>query len=333
MDGFKRKSRHPIRWTPLITILTLFLFAFTGIGMPGEAWAAKSSRSGAKPAPQYVKKAKAKPKRVRNAAAQLQDSVRGPLRLSSTSALVMDLEASREFYAKNPTAIMPIASITKLMTAMVVLDTRLPLDETVTISSDDMDALRHTGSRLAVGTQLPRRELLRLALMSSENRAAAALGRVYPGGSESFVAAMNQKAAALGMHNTRFVDSTGLHNENRSTAQDLARMVKAAYEYPLIREFTTTAAYEIEIPGHQRTLVYRNSNLLVKDNRWDIGLSKTGYIIEAGRCLVMQARIGARPVVIVLLDSLGKYSRIGDANRIKRWLETRMATAGRTVSG
>ena len=210
------------------------------------------------------------------------------------------------------------------MTAMVVLDSGLPLNETVYVDNADLDMLKHTSSRLRVGTGLTRHDMLRLALMSSENRAAAALGRAYPGGTAEFVAAMNRKAVELGMWNTRFVDSTGLSSENVSTAEDLVRMVRAAYEYPLIREFTTTAAHEVATAGG-RSLEYRNSNRLVKNPTWEIGLSKTGYISEAGRCLVMQARIAARSVVIVLLDSWGKYTRIGDANRIKKWLESTLA--------
>ena len=181
--------------------------------------------------------------------------------------------------------------------------------------------MKHTNSRLGVGTGLPRRDMLRLALMSSENRAAASLGRAYPGGGEAVIAAMNRKAVELGMWNTRFVDPTGLSSENVSTAGDLVKMVRGAYQYPLIREFTTTPAHEVETVAG-RSLQFRNSNGLVKNSTWEIGLSKTGYISEAGRCLVMQATIAARPVIIVLLDSWGKNTRIGDANRIKKWMES-----------
>jgi len=241
--------------------------------------------------------------------------------LKSAAALVVDLDDGRTIYAKNTQSIAPIASITKLMTAMVVLDANLPLEETIYVDSADLDFVKHTNSRLGVGTGLPRRDMLRLALMSSENRAAASLGRAYPGGAEAFIAAMNRKAIELGMWNTRFVDSTGLSSENVSTAGDLAKMVKGAYQYPLIRKFTTTPAHEVEtIAG--RSLQFRNSNGLVKNSTWEIGLSKTGYISEAGRCLVMQARIAARSVIIVLLDSWGKNTRIGDANRIKKWMES-----------
>jgi D-alanyl-D-alanine endopeptidase (penicillin-binding protein 7) len=241
--------------------------------------------------------------------------------LKSAAALVVDLNDGQTIYGKNTQSVTPIASITKLMTSMVVLDANLPLEETIYIDAADFDAVKHTNSRLGAGTGLPRRDMLRLALMSSENRAAASLGRAYPGGIEAFTAAMNRKAIELGMWSTRFVDSTGLSSENVSTAEDLVKMVKGAYEYPLIREFTTTPAHEVETVAG-RSLQFRNSNGLVKNSTWEIGLSKTGYISEAGRCLVMQARIAARPVIIVLLDSWGKNTRIGDANRIKRWLET-----------
>lgn len=241
--------------------------------------------------------------------------------LKSAAALVVDFNDGQTIYGKNTQGVTPIASITKLMTSMVVLDANLPLDETIYVDTADLDSVKHTYSRLAVGTGLPRRDMLRLALMSSENRAAASLSRSYPGGRVAFTAAMNRKAVELGMWNTRFVDSTGLSSENVSTAEDLVKMVKGAYQYPLIREFTTTSAHEVETVAG-RNLQFRNSNGLVKNPEWEIGLSKTGYITEAGRCLVMQAKIGARHVVIVLLDSWGKYTRLADANRIKKWLES-----------
>ena len=243
--------------------------------------------------------------------------------LKSSAALVVDLDDGRTIYGKNTQNRTPIASITKLMTSMVVLDANLPADETIYIDTADYDSIKHTASRLGIGTGLPRRDMLRLALMSSENRAASSLSRAYPGGNPAFVAAMNRKAAELGMANTHFVDPTGLSSENVSTAEDLVKMVKGAYEYPLIREFTTTSAHEVETAAG-RSLQFRNSNGLVRNSTWEIGLSKTGYISEAGRCLVMQAKIAARPVIIVLLDSWGKQTRIGDANRIKKWLESRM---------
>ena len=296
--------------------------ARAGKAVASKAVASKATRV-AKPAPKrwHATKAAAAAHRARAARMPELPVSDDPthLDLKSTAALVIE-QGGRTLYAKNVDAVVPIASITKLMTAMVVLDANLDLRENVVISDDDLDMLKHTRSRLKIGTELSRDELLRLALMASENRAAAALGRAYPGGTHAFVAAMNQKAAALGMTRSRFVDSTGLSSDNVSTAQDLAKMVTAAYRYPLINEYTTTASYAVRADSG-RMLNFSNSNGLVKDGGWHIDVSKTGYIAEAGRCLVMQARIAAKPVVIVLLDSWGRYTRIGDANRIKRWME------------
>jgi D-alanyl-D-alanine endopeptidase (penicillin-binding protein 7) len=245
----------------------------------------------------------------------------GGLNLKSTSALVLDQTGQRVLYAKNVDWVVPIASITKLMTALVVLDSGLPLDELIKITHDDRDGLKGTRSRLSVGMSVSRDDLLRLALMASENRAAAALTRAYPGGTTAFVAAMNRKAAELGMWRSRFVDGTGLSHGNVSNAQDLARLVGAAHRHPLIREYTTDTEYTVQPPrGHK--MQFTNSNRLVRNAGWDIGLSKTGYISEAGRCLVMQAQIAETPVIIVLLDSWGHMTRIGDANRIKKWMES-----------
>lgn len=242
--------------------------------------------------------------------------------LKSSAALVIDQTDGHPLFAKNVDNVVPIASITKLMNAMVVLDAALPMDERIAISEADKDTIKGTRSRLQVGTVLTRRELLQLALMASENRAAEALTRMYPGGTRAFVAAMNQKAVELGMWRSRFVDGTGLSSDNVSTAQDLTKMVAAAYKYPLIRDFTTDTGLIVR-GTRGRSMNFHNSNRLVSNREWDIGLSKTGYISEAGRCLVMQARIANKPVIIVLLDSWGKMTRIGDANRIKRWMETR----------
>lgn len=246
------------------------------------------------------------------------------LDIVAASAVVIDQEDGSLLYAKNTQAVLPIASITKLMTAMVVLDAGLPLDDRITITGEDVDRLKGTSSRLRPGLRLSRREMLRLALMSSENRAASALSRHFPGGAAAFVQAMNQKARQLGMNDTHFVDATGLNPNNVSTALDLARMVNASYSYSLIRDFTTTDSVRLAVHDRRRprAMAFQNSNALVRSGTWDIGLSKTGYISEAGRCLVMQARIAAKPVIIVLLDSLGKVTRIADANRIKQWMET-----------
>lgn len=242
------------------------------------------------------------------------------LALQSSAVLVQDQATGAILFEKNPNAVLPIASITKLMTAMVVLDAAPELNESLAIGDEDVDLVKGTRSRLKVGTRLAREEMLRLALMSSENRAASALSRHYPGGREAFVAAMNLKAQTLGLTDTRFLDATGLTAANVSSPRDLAKMVNAAHQYPLIREFSTASEGEFSIAG--RPQQFRNTNTLVKNPAWEIGLSKTGYINEAGKCLVMQAWLNNKPTIIVLLDSWGKMTRIGDANRIKRWVES-----------
>ena len=255
----------------------------------------------------------------------------GRLAVQSGSALVVEQEGGGDaLYQKNAHAVVPIASITKLMTAMVVLDGAPNLQAPIAISDEDIDYLKGSRSRLSVGSAMTRETALLLALMSSENRAANALARHYPGGVPAFLAAMNIKAQSLGMRDTRFEDPTGLNSHNVSTAHDLAKMVAAAHRYPLIREFSTTPEATVEVNG--REMAYRNTNPLVKSNAWDVGLSKTGYIQEAGKCLVMQARVADRRVVIVLLDSVGKLTRVGDANRIKRWMEHTQASVARKPS-
>ncbi len=244
------------------------------------------------------------------------------LKLASANVLVYDPGAGQAIYAKGADTVTPIASVTKLMTAMVVLDAAQPLDETITVDISDLDLLKGSHSRLRLGAELSRREMLRLALMASENRAASSLARHYPGGSAAFVEAMNQKAQALNMTRSHFSDPTGLSSENVATAHDLARMVQAAADYPLIREFTTTPSHYVEVQPTGQLLGFNNTNALVKNGGWDIQVSKTGFIREAGKCLVMLATIASRPVVIVLLDSYGRLTRIGDANRVKYWLET-----------
>jgi D-alanyl-D-alanine endopeptidase (penicillin-binding protein 7) len=239
--------------------------------------------------------------------------------LKSNAALVLDQESGQVLYEKNIRSIAPIASITKLMTAMVTLDANLDPEERILINDGDIDWLKGTQSRLRVGAELSRDELLRLALMASENRAASALGRSYPGGKRAFVEAMNQKAQALGMTGTHFADPTGLSTGNVSTADDLAKLVFAAHGYPLIREYSTATSHTVRVAG--RPQQFRNTNRLTMNSRWEIGLSKTGFINEAGRCLVMQATLAGRAVIIVLLDSMGKYTRIADATRIRTWLE------------
>ncbi len=240
------------------------------------------------------------------------------LDLKSSVALVLDQDTNEVLFSKNSTAVLPIASITKLMTALVVTDINLPSDEVLTVTDDDVDTEKNSRSRLRVGTQLTRGEMLHLALMSSENRAAHALGRAYPGGLTAFVAAMNRKARELHMDDTHFNDPTGLSSQNQSSARDLATLVKTAYRQPIIRELTTSPEYAVYVGDRQ--LQYRTTNSLVLNPSWDIGLQKTGYISEAGRCMVMQAKLAGRKLIMVFLDSAGKYSRLGDAERVRRWL-------------
>ncbi|MFN7693878.1 MAG: D-alanyl-D-alanine endopeptidase [Burkholderiales bacterium] len=241
-----------------------------------------------------------------------------PLDLKSSVALVMDQDTEEVLLAKNDNAVLPIASITKLMTALVVTEARLPLDETLTVTQDDVDTEKGSRSRLRVGSQLTRGEMLHLALMSSENRAAHALGRHYPGGMPAFVSAMNAKAQLLGMKDTSYVEPTGLSPANQSSAHDLARLVKMAYNVPLISELSTSTGATVRVG--KREAQFGTTNGLVKNPIWDIGLQKTGYISEAGQCLVMQAHMAGRRLVLVFLDSAGKYSRMGDAERVRKWL-------------
>ena len=242
-----------------------------------------------------------------------------PLELKSSVALVMDQETNEVLLAKNSDAVLPIASLTKLMTALVVVESRLPMDEELTISADDVDTEKNSSSRLTVGTRLSRGDALHLALMSSENRAAHALGRYYPGGLPAFVSAMNAKARLLGMHDTHYVEPTGLSSQNQSSAKDLASLVKSAYQQHLIRELSTSTEYAVKVGTRQ--LQFRTTNGLVRNPTWDIGLQKTGYIVEAGRCLVLQASMAGRKLIMVFLDSTGKYSRQADAERVRRWIE------------
>jgi D-alanyl-D-alanine endopeptidase (penicillin-binding protein 7) len=244
------------------------------------------------------------------------------LKLASSNVLVLDATAGHSIYSKAADTVTPIASVTKLMTAMVVLDGGQPLDEMITVSIADLDLLRGSHSRLRLGSELSRREMLRVALMASENRAASSLARHYPGGLEAFVAAMNKKAADLGMVHSHFSDATGLSSENVSTANEVGLMVKAAADYPLIRDATTTSSHYVEVQPTGALLGFNNTNSLVRGGEWDIQVSKTGFIREAGKCLVMLTTIASRPIVIVLLDSVGRLTRIGDANRVKHWLET-----------
>lgn len=250
--------------------------------------------------------------------------VNDPLDLKSSVALVVDQDTHEVLLSKNDHAVLPIASLTKLMTGMIISQAKLPMDEPLTITQDDVDTEKGSSSRLVVGTTLTRGEMLHLALMSSENRAAHALGRTFPGGMDAFVAHMNAKARLLGMTDTRYVEPTGLSSRNQSSARDLAILVNVAHADPLLRELSTSPGYEVAV-GH-RTLQYNNTNGLVKNPAWDIGLQKTGYISEAGRCLVMQTQVAGRKLIMVFLDSAGKFSRIGDAQRVRNWVESLPST-------
>lgn len=257
--------------------------------------------------------------------------VNDPLDLKSSVALVIDQDTHEVLLSKNDNAVLPIASLTKLMTGLIISEAKLPMDEPLTITQDDVDTEKGSRSRLTVGTTLSRGEMLHLALMSSENRAAHALGRTFPGGLDAFVAQMNAKARLLGMTDTRYVEPTGLSSRNQSSARDLATLVNIAHGDPLLRELSTSPRHEVAVG--RKTLQYNNTNGLVKSPSWDIGLQKTGYISEAGRCLVMQAQIAGRKVIMVFLDSAGKFSRLGDAERVRHWVESlpALSAPGQTI--
>ena len=257
-------------------------------------------------------------------------AVSDELALKSSVAYVIDQDTQEVLLSKNDHAVLPIASITKLMTGLIVSEAKLDLDEPITITQDDVDTEKGSSSRLKVGATLSRGEMLHLALMSSENRAAHALGRTYPGGMSTFVRLMNAKAVQLGMKDTRYVEPTGLSSQNQSSARDLAVLVSTAYNDPLLRDFSTSTGHVVEV-GRQ-TLQYRSTNRLISNPHWDIGLQKTGYISEAGQCLVMQARIAGRKLIMVFLDSAGKLSRVADAERVRRWIEARHAMGQVTAS-
>ncbi len=242
------------------------------------------------------------------------------LDLKSSVALVIDQDTNEVLLRKNDQAVVPIASITKLMTGLLISEANLSMDEIIEISQADVDTEKGSSSRLRVGTQLSRREMLHLALMSSENRAASALGRTFPGGLSIFVSLMNEKARKLGMQDTRYVEPTGLSSKNQSSAHDLALLVSVAAQDPLLREYSTSHGHQVAVG--KKLLQYNNTNRLVKNPIWDIGLQKTGYISEAGQCLVMQARVAGRKLIMVFLDSAGKLSRLGDAERVRHWVES-----------
>jgi D-alanyl-D-alanine endopeptidase (penicillin-binding protein 7) len=324
----------------LVLVLVMGLFA----GMQAPAWAAKKAHR-AHHLSTFANKSKNGVKKARHA--RLGHSVKhrqshvvrpismgqqeglhaeiDPLQLRAGVAFVQDQDTQEILVSKNETAVLPIASVTKLMTGLLTVEAGLAWDEPITISSEDV-APQSGHSRLAVGTTLPRAQVLKLALMSSENRAAHALGRTYPGGMSTFVEKMNQKAQELGMHDTHYVDPTGLSPLNRSSAKDLVALVKVAYQDTTLREFSTATEQQVAVAG--RTLDYRTTNGLLRMPEWNIGLQKTGYISAAGQCLVMQAQIAGRKLIMVFLDSFGKYGRFQDAERVRHWLERTQTLPG-----
>ena len=293
--------------------------------------AAKKGKVGkaARPAKKAVRKARLQPAIPSFGQMYGLRSTEDDLDLKSSVALVVDQDTNEVLFSKNPEAVLPIASITKLMTALVVTEASLPLDEVLVVSQDDVNATAGSRSRLQLGTHLTRGEMLHLSLMASENRAAHVLGRTYPGGMQQFVSAMNVKASLLGMRDTRYVEPTGLSSNNQSSAQDLTRLVRAAFEHPIIRDLSTSL--EAAMPVGSKTVQFRNTNGLMRNPEWDIGLQKTGYISAAGRCVVMQTQLAGRKLIMVLLDSAGRYSRIGDAERLRNWITHSVSAAPAAV--
>ena len=299
------------------------------VKIPHKASASKATRVSARSARAPVRMAAVPARQSFGQIAGLH-AVSDPLDLKSSVALVIDQDTKEVLLSKNDHAVLPIASITKLMTGLLISEAHLPMDEPITITQDDVDTEKGSGSRLVVGATLTRGELLHLALMSSENRAAHALGRTYPGGLDAFVQRMNAKARLLGMTETRYVEPTGLSSRNQSSAHDLATLVNVAHGDALLRELSTSPGHEVMVGS--RVLQYNNTNRLVKSPSWDIGLQKTGYISEAGRCLVMQAQVAGRKLIMVFLDSAGKFSRLGDAERVRSWVEQLPPASGARLS-
>ena len=332
MFSYANRNVVPGMRLGLLAVLVLTLWG----GAPGVSEATERKYAKAKPVKtkQVVKReATSSPGAVRKVASAATVAPRAsfgqlaglhttsdPLDLRSSVALVIDQDTQEVLLSKNDHAVLPIASLTKLMTGLLISEARLDDNEPITITQDDVDTEKGSSSRLAVGATLSRGELLHLALMSSENRAAHALGRTFPGGMSEFVRLMNAKAKVLGMKDTRYVEPTGLSSQNQSSARDLALLVRAAYEDSTLRTLSTSPGHQVEVG--RRTLQYNNTNRLVKNPSWDIGLQKTGYISEAGQCLVMQAKVAGRKLIMVFLDSAGRLSRLGDAERVRRWVET-----------
>jgi D-alanyl-D-alanine endopeptidase (penicillin-binding protein 7) len=296
---------------------------------PSKAKARKVARV-SRPGVKAASLRQAQPARLSHGQMAGLHQVDDPLDFKSSVVLVIDQDTREVLLSKNDQAVLPIASLTKLMTGVIISNSNLPMDEMITITQDDVDTEKGSTSRLRVGSALTRGELLLLALMSSENRAAHALGRTYPGGLQAFVTQMNFKAKALGMRDTRYVEPTGLSSRNQSSAQDLAVLVNVASTDPVLRELSTSTGHQVAVGS--RTLQYNNTNRLVKNPEWEIGLQKTGYISEAGQCLVMQAKVAGRKLIMVFLDSAGKLSRIGDAERVRRWVENNPVAVQRPIS-
>jgi serine-type D-Ala-D-Ala endopeptidase (penicillin-binding protein 7) len=313
--------------TAATALLVCSLFIATPASAAPGATQRSAKASAKSTAPAVSKRRKARVVAQRPSAGQLQGlrATDDPLDLRSSAALVVDQDTDEVLFSKNSEAVLPIASITKLMTAVVVVDAEQSMDEVLRVERVLLDTPRNNRSRLKVGVELTRGELMHLALMSSENRAAYALGANYPGGMDALIAAMNHKARELGMQDSHFVEPTGLSSKNQSSARDLALLVKAAYQHPVLREFSTSP--DAAMPVGRRLVQFRNTNSLVRSPIWEIGLQKTGYISEAGRCVVMQAQLAGRKLIMVLLDSAGRYSRVGDAERIRRWLGSQAASS------
>ncbi|GAB3492401.1 D-alanyl-D-alanine endopeptidase [Curvibacter fontanus] len=327
---------HRFIWA--LTASLSLVFAASGLAFAASANGSNGNQTGAKPKvlkishqgkrKTYAKRPAARIVRPARPSDGMRAGLHGvadPLSLRSSVAYVIDQETQEVLLSKNEEAVLPIASLTKLMTGLLISEAELSLDEMITITQDDVDTEKGSTSRLRVGSTLSRGELMHLALMSSENRAAHALGRTYPGGLQVFVEMMNAKAQLLGMQDTQYVEPTGLSSKNRSSARDLAVLVNVASDDSLLREYSTSPAYQVAVG--RRKLVFSNTNRLVRNPTWEIGLQKTGYISEAGQCLVMQAKVAGRNLIMVFLDSAGKLSRLGDAERVRRWVESIPAKA------
>jgi serine-type D-Ala-D-Ala endopeptidase (penicillin-binding protein 7) len=321
--GLQTFYRQALALSCAATLSLLVAFACAPV-MAQEA--SPQAKKAQKPNSVRIQKAKAtkapRTPRVQRAPAVADFTKDGSPNLLSHAVMVLDQNTGRPLFTKNADTAVPIASITKLMTSIIVLESKLNLEEPVTISEADIDVIKNSRSRLPIGTAFRREDLMRLALMASDNRAASALGRTYPGGTEAFVAAMNAKAKQMGLTNTRFADPTGLSPGNMASPQDLALIVAESAKHQQIREFSTAPELYVTLPNTGKQIGFNNTNSLVKSESWNIGVSKTGFINEAGKCLVMQAMIANNPVIIVLMDSWGRLTRVGDANRIKKWIES-----------